>query len=38
MDARTFRPRNVICMTIIVFVSMLIGYGIYINFIDVPFP
>jgi hypothetical protein len=38
MDAKTFRPRNVIFMTVVVGVSVLIGQAIYVLFIDVPFP
>jgi len=38
MEARNFRPRNVIFMTVVVFIAVLIGHGIYIHFIDVPFP
>lgn len=38
MEAKNFRPRNVIFMTIVVGGSVLIGQLIYVLFIDVPFP
>ncbi len=38
MEAKNFRPRNVIFMTFVVGVSVFIGQAIYVLFIDVPFP
>ncbi|MET4562812.1 hypothetical protein ABIA69_004003 [Lysinibacillus parviboronicapiens] len=35
MQARHFRPRNVIVITIIVSLSLLTGHAIYTNFIEV---
>lgn len=36
MQARHFKPRYTITAAIIVGLSLLIGYAIYVNFIEVP--
>jgi len=38
MEAKNFRPRNIILMTIVVAASVSIGQAIYVMFINVPFP
>lgn len=37
MQAKHFKPRYIVTLAIIVGLSMLIGYAIYVNFIEVPY-